>query len=162
MEFKNGTYIHSTLEDGYDYFTTDKWGKEYHFRILTFPVPSGLESEAVQVIKKQKGIEPYIFQVLGEFEGDPEGLELLLKAKIQKSINKRYLKTENGIPVIGADQALVGRIDYNDSLTDTCFHRVFVIDGKRITVEQFAEMLQSVEGFTFKFSIYDPSDEIPE
>lgn len=153
---------HNTLEDGYDYFTTDKWGKNYHFKISTFPVPSGLESEAIQVIEKEKGIEPYIFQVLDEFAEDKAELELLLKAKIQKGINKQYLKTINGRPVLGAEEALVGRIDYNDDYSDTSFESVLVIDGKRITMEQFIVMLQGVGGFNFKFSIHDPSDEIPE
>lgn len=57
---------------------------------------------------------------------------------------------------------LAGRIDYNYNLNDTSFHTEFVIDGKRITIEQFVEMLQVFEGFNFKFSIHDPSDELPE
>ncbi len=73
-----------------------------------------------------------------------------------------YLETEDGNPVIGQDLTLAGRIDYNDNLNDTYFQTEFVIDGKRITIEQFVEMLQVFEGFNFKFSIHDPSDELPE
>lgn len=155
------TITHSTLEDGYDYFTTDKWGEKFHFRIHTFPVPSGLGSEAVQVVK-QKTLKPYIFQVLSGFDEDLEELELLLKAKIKKGINRRYLETEDGKPVMSQDLTLAGRIDYNDNLHDTSFQTEFVIDGKRITIEQFVEMLQGVEGFNFKFSVHDPSDDLPE
>jgi hypothetical protein len=162
MNFGNGTYTHSTLEDGYDYFTTDKWGKEYHFRILTFPVPSGLESEAVQVIEKEKGIAPYIFQVLDKYDEDAGALELLLKDKIQKGINKRYLEHSNGQCVLTPEEKLFGRIDYNNDFSDTMFESVFIVDGKRVTIEQLVLMLGGVEGFNFIFSVHDPLDEFPE
>lgn len=153
---------HSTIDDGYDYLATDKWGIDYHFKISTFEVPSGYVSEAVQVIKKQKGAEPFIFQVLDSFDADIRKLEVLLKAKIQRGINRRYLKTKNGKPVMGVELTLAGRIEYSNDLPDTSLRNVLIIDGKRITLEQFSEMLQVVEGFNFKFSIHDPSDEIPE
>jgi hypothetical protein len=121
-------------------------GIDYHFKISIFQVPSGYESETVQVIKEQKGTEPYIFQVFGSFDADLGKLESGLKAKIKQGINRRYLEMVNGTPVIGADFTLAGRIDYSN-LSDTSFQNVFVIDGKRITLEQFSEMLQMVEGF---------------
>ncbi len=158
----NMVIVHNTLEDGYDYITTYKWGVDYHFKISTFKVPSGYESEAVQVINQEKDIEPYIFQVLDSFETDINKLELLLKVKIERGINRRYLEINNGMPVIGVDFTLAGRIEYSNDLPDTSFQNIFVIDGKRITLEQFSEMLQVIEGFDFKFSIHDPSDELPE
>jgi hypothetical protein len=35
------TIITDSLEDSYDFLITDKWGKEYHFKIITFDVPCG-------------------------------------------------------------------------------------------------------------------------
>jgi hypothetical protein len=35
------TIITDPLKDGYDFFITDKWGKEYHFKIISFDVPGG-------------------------------------------------------------------------------------------------------------------------
>ena len=42
------TIITDPLKDGYDFFISDKWGKEYHFKIITFDVPSGKLSVAVE------------------------------------------------------------------------------------------------------------------
>ncbi len=36
------TKIHSTLDDGYSFFITDKWGNEKHYKIASFEVHSGL------------------------------------------------------------------------------------------------------------------------
>ena len=59
--------VYSTLDQGYDFHVKDKWGKEYLFKILSFPVPSGLLSEAREVIQ-EKGREPYVFSVFSEFD----------------------------------------------------------------------------------------------
>lgn len=154
--------ISNTLEEGYDYYTTDRWENKYHFRILTFEVPSGLESEAVQMLDKQTGREPYIFQVLGGFDADIDELELSLKAKIQKGINKRYLTLLDGQYVLSSEEKLFGRIEFNSDLSNTGFESVFVVDGKRITIEQFVHMLGGTEGFNFSFQLHDPSDELSE
>jgi hypothetical protein len=34
-----------------------------------------------------------------------------------------------------------------------------VIDGKRITIEDFGRMLEAYEGWRFKFQILDPYDD---
>jgi len=154
----NGTFTHSTLEEGYDFFIKDDEGKEYHFKISTFPVPSGFLSEAIQVIDR-KGIEPYIFTVLAEFESDEEHSELLLKDKIKRGINHKSLREEDGRLAIGTKNKVCGRIEYNDDMSDTIHERILVIDGKRITVEKFLDLIQPVEGFNFTLQIYDPSDD---
>jgi hypothetical protein len=35
MISKDDSIIHSTLEEGYDFFITDNRGKKYHFKIST-------------------------------------------------------------------------------------------------------------------------------
>lgn len=47
----NTTITHSTLDEGHDFFITDKWKKKHHFKIATFEVPTGLFSEAIEVIE---------------------------------------------------------------------------------------------------------------
>lgn len=162
MKFESGAYHHSTLEDGYDFFVTDKWKKEYHFKIWSFSVANGFHSEAREVIGDEKGREPYIFAVMSEDDLDSENSEILLKAKIVKGINKRYLIERNGRLEVGDGQELSGRIDGTDNLSDTNIEHIFVIDGKRITFEKLSEMLQGVEGFNFRFSIHDISDYDPD
>lgn len=160
MNSKGNTIIHSTLEEGYDFFITDRWRKKYHFKISTFSVPTGLVSEAREVIEEKAEYESRIFHVLSDFDSDIEKSELLLKSKIKKGINQRYLTIRNGRLEIGKKLQLRGSIEWNDNLSDTKFSNILVVDGKRITFEKFSEMLQCVEGWNFKFKIYDISDDI--
>ena len=161
MKFENGAYHHGAYEDGYDFFIKDKWKKEYHFKIWSFPVANGFYSEAREILKYEKDREPYVFAVLSEDDFELENSEILLKAKVIKGINKRYLTESNGKLEIEG-QELRGRIEGADHLSDTNIEQIFVIDGRRITFEKFAEMLQVVEGFNFRFSIHDISDEDPD
>jgi len=156
----NNTITHSTLDEGYDFFITDKWNKKYHFKIATFEVPSGLLSEAYEVIDNNVDNEPRVFQVLSDFDPDIEKAELLLKGKIKKGINKRYLDYKDGNYSIGRDLEVAGRILWDDTLLNSEFDHFFQIDNKKITIEKFIDMLKGVEGWYFKFQILDPTDDI--
>lgn len=156
----NDTIIHSTLEEGYDFFITDTWNKRYHFKIATFEVPSGLLSEAIEVIDNYVDNEPRIFQVLSDFDSDIEKAELFLKEKIKKGINKRYLDYKDGNYSIGDELEVAGRILWDDSLKNSGFDNFFQIDNEKITIEKFIDMLKGFEGWNFKFQILDPSDDI--
>jgi hypothetical protein len=160
MKWVDGVGTHSTLDEGYDFFITDKWKKKYHFKISTFEGGPGFISEAIEVIDKKKDNEPRIINVLNDFDSDVEKSELLLKAKIKREINQRHLKSEDGYLQINDDWQLRGKISGNDNMTDTEFNTMFVIDGKRITIEHFLKMIEPFGGFNFKFKIFDPSDDI--
>ena len=154
------TRIHSTLEQGYDFFITDKWSKKYHFKIASFEVPSGLFSEALEVIDDNVNSEPRIFHVLSAFDSDTEIAELQLKEKIKKGINKKYLDYIDGNYSICHELELVGRILWDDKLINSEFPYCFQVDGRKITVEKFIEMLHGVEGWNFKFKIFDTTEDI--
>ena len=62
--------------------------------------------------------------------------------------------------VIVDKQQLRGRIEGNNNFSDTGFANIFVIDGKRITIEKFVEMIEYFAGFNFKFNIHDSCDEL--
>ncbi len=152
--------VHNPYEEGYDFYIKDKWNNQFQFRISTFEVPSGLESVAIEVIEDDPERESRIFTILSDFEADVEEAEMRLKAKIKKGINRRHLKYSYGKLSIGADQTLRGRIEENLDHPESIFNRFFVIDGKRVTIEQFAEMIAPYPSFNFKFQIIDPADEI--
>ncbi|MFW6225185.1 MAG: DUF7713 domain-containing protein [Bacteroidota bacterium] len=156
----NNTTIHSTLNEGYDFFITDKWGDEKHFKIATFEVPSGLLSEALEVIKSNIDDEPRIFHILSNFDSDIEKAELQLKEKIKKGINKRYLDNKDGDISILDGIEVAGRILWDDNLDNSNFDYFFQIDGKKITIEKFIDLLKGVEGWNFKFQIIDTTDDI--
>ncbi|HEX9601984.1 MAG TPA: hypothetical protein VF985_10865 [Mariniflexile sp.] len=155
----DNTIIHSTLEEGYDFFITDKWNKKYYFKIATFEVPSGLLSEAIEVMDNKVDNEPRIFHILSDFDSDIEKVELQLKEKIKKRINKRYLDYKDGNYSICQDLEVVGRILWDDKLKGSGFEYFFEIDGKKITIDKFIEMLQGVEGWNFKFQIFDTTED---
>jgi len=157
---ENESITHSTLDEGYDFFITDKWNKTYHFKISTFAVPSGLLSEAYEALNIKGDSEPRVYHSLSSFDADIEKAELLLKEKIKKGINKRYLDEKDGNYSICSDLELAGRIQWDDKLSDSNFNRYFAIDGKKITVEKFIDMLEEVEGWNFKFKIFDTTDDI--
>lgn len=151
---------HSPYEEGYDFYIKDKWNNQYQFRISTFEVPSGYLSKAIEVTEDNPDQEPRMFEVLSDFKADIEESELNLKARIKRGINRRHLVEENRKLSIGKEETLRGRIEETDDHSDSQFARYFVIDGKRITIEQFIEMLEPYPGFGFKFQIYNPNDEI--
>jgi hypothetical protein len=160
MNSDDNITVHDPYEKGYDFYITDKWNEKFHFKISTFEVPSGLESVAIEVIDDDPEREPRIFTILSDFEADVEEAEMRLKAKIKKGINRRHLKYRYGKLTIGQEQTLRGRIEENLDHPESLFNRFFVIDGKRITIEQFAEMIAPYPSFNFKFEIIDPADEI--
>ena len=155
----NNTIIHSTLEDGYDFFIIDEWNKQYHFKISTFEV-SGLLSEAIEVIDNNVDNEPRIFHILSNFGADIEKAELQLKEKIKKGINKRYLDYKNGKYSISSDLEVAGRILCDNHLDNSRFDYFFEIDGKKITIEKFVDLLEGVEGWNFKLQIIDTTEDI--
>ena len=61
--------------------------------------------------------------------------------------------------VISERMMLRGRIEWNDDFEDTQYDRVFIIDGKRITIEEFSKMFEEWEGWHFQLKILDAYDE---
>lgn len=149
--------IHSTLESGDDLLIKDQWKREYHFKIATFELQSGLISEAIEV--KEDNSPGYYFNMGFDFDTDPEIAKEELIKKIKRGINRRHLKKRDSSWSIGARGILRGRIEYNDVLEDTKYDRVFIIDGKRITMEEFGKMFEEWEGWHFELKILDPYDE---
>lgn len=76
---------HSTLDEGYDFFITDKWNKRHQYKIATFSPGIKQLSEAIEVAEPNQAVNT--FQILTDATTDIEQAELLLKAKIQRWIN---------------------------------------------------------------------------
>jgi len=148
----SSTIIYNTLDEGYDFFITDKWGENHHFKILSFMVPSGLLSDAIEVNAEASDRasidrEPRLFQVLSDFDADVETAELRLKAKIQKGINIKYLTRKQGYLTIHKSK-LAGRFhgDY------------FEVDGLKLTHEEFIQTISCYEGWHFTLKFDDDMD----
>ena len=153
----DGVFVHSTLETGEDFHIKDRWKREYHFKIASFPIPDGIMSEAIEV--KKDNTAGYEFRILSDWNADIELTEKRLKTIIKKKINKKHLKRRNGQLEIEQYKIVEGRIGYINDPSKTDFDRTFVIDGKEITVEEFVRMLECYEGWGFQFKIVDSCDE---
>ncbi len=146
---------HSTLDEGFDYFITDHWGVKHHFKISSFPVGTGLQTEAIEVVDHNSGREPYIFNILSDFDSDKGYAELMMREKIKRGVNVRYLESVDGNWQIGDELELAGRIDFNGDIEATYFDRMFVIDGQKITVEELIRMLEPYGGWNFYLKLND-------
>lgn len=149
---------HSTLGEGFDFLITDQWGVKRHFKISSFPVGTGLQTEAIEVVDNKNGREPYIFNILSDFDSVREYAELMMREKIKRGINVRYLESVDGKWEIGDKLELVGRIDPNNDIEPSGFELGFVIDGQRITVEEFMRMVGPYGGWNFHFKLNDDFD----
>ncbi|HEY5590078.1 MAG TPA: hypothetical protein VIK55_03575 [Paludibacter sp.] len=149
--------IYNTLKEGYDFNISDKWGKEFHFKVLTMQMHFGILSEACEVVT-EKGREPYKCSIVNDFDSDIEYCELLLKAKIKKMINVRCLNEgEDGLRINESDM-LRGRFEWNDDFSDTKFEYYLVIDGRRITFEKLERLIQPYEGWQIEIKLTEPND----
>jgi len=148
--------IHSTLESGEDILIKDQWKREYHFKLATFELPAGLIAEAIEV--KKDNLHGHYFNMMFEFDTDPEIAKEQLIKKIKRGLNRRHIKKMHGHWKIGNRRILRGRIEWNDDFDDTEYDRVFIIDGQRITMEKFSQMFEEWEGWHFEFKILDPCD----
>lgn len=138
---------HSTLDEGYDFHITDKWGETHLFRISTFMVPSGLLSEALEVIKESDVREPRQYTVLSDFDADIEHAELLLKDKIKKGINVKYLEFVD-------DRYSI----HSDNMSGRFLGDYFEIDGLKFSPEEFVETFSAYAGWKFTIKFDDLSD----
>lgn len=152
------TITTNPLEEGYDFYIADKWNKEYHFKILTFEVPVGLISVAVEKAEETVTYLPRKFEVLSDFNADIERAELLLKAKIKKDINRKSLKLSDTNRFEIVNDTLRGEIIAEPYL-GTIDEHIFAIDGKKISIRQLYKMLEPYYSFRFKFEIKDPSED---
>jgi len=98
------------------------------------------------------------FNILSDFFTTPEIAEGRLIIKIERGINRRHLENRNGKWELGDGDLLRGRIEWDDNAPGTKFNRVFVIDGRKITGEEFAVMPEPFEEWHFSFKIFDQRD----
>lgn len=144
------------LKDGYDFFISDKWGKEYHFKIISFDVPSGKSSIAVEVTEETKDYYPRRVEILSDFDVDIETAELKLKAKIKNEINRKSLIKNDGGSLEIKENSLEGIVltDWDMDISKP----IFSVDGRKVSVQQFYELLAPYCSFKFRLDIIDPSD----
>ena len=150
------TIITDPLKDGYDFFITDKWGKGYHFKIITFDVPGGKLSIAVENAEETNDYHPRKMEVLSDYDVDIEAAELRLKAKVKKEINQKSLRMNDNGGMDIKNDCLQGVIlaDWDMDISEP----LFSVDGKKISAQQLSKLLSPYCAFKFRLVIIDPND----
>jgi len=82
----------------------------------------------------------------------------MMREKIKRGVNVRYMELRDGNWEIGDDLELAGRIDFNGDIEASIFDRMFVIDGQKITIEELIRMLGPYGGWNFHLKLNDDFD----
>lgn len=119
-------------------------GRTRKFSVEQFPVPSGF---GVCASEDVEGDDGYVFR--GFSTVDPFHALGELRMRIRKLLSVRHLVEQGGRLSLTHDR-LRGRVACGG----------VVVDGMFLTFDQFAELIQTYEGFQFDLKIVDSSDDL--
>jgi hypothetical protein len=135
---------------------TDGRGELHEFHFRTHLLGPGVSLDAFEL----RDGEPagYYFQIIGDPEDDLMVLLGRLIEKMRRALSVQHLKHGDfGLQI--ADEGVVrGRIEWDENHDGRL--PLLVIDGREIDWEQFGRMLMSYEGWQFKLTIADKSEEL--
>lgn len=100
----------------------------------------------------------YRFQLIGDPEDDLLVLLGRLIEKMRRGLSIKHLRGGELEVHIGEDGAMRGRIDSDVDLDGQV--PILIIDGRKITWEEFGRKWMTFEGFQFKLEIRDKSEEL--
>jgi len=99
----------------------------------------------------------YQFQIIGEPDDDPLALLGRLIERMRRSLSVKHLvRSEHGRQI--ADLTVCGRIDWDGSQDGRI--PMLVIDGQELSWRELGRMLMTFEGWQFRLTIFDRSDEV--
>jgi len=100
----------------------------------------------------------YYFQIIGDQEKDLLVLLGRLIEKMRRALSTKHLTNgEHGLQI--SDERVVrGRVGWDDARNGRV--PLLIIDGQEIGWDEFGRMLMSFEGWQFKLTIRDKSEEL--
>jgi hypothetical protein len=128
---------------------------EFHFRARL--LVTGIALDAFEL--RAGNPTGYFFQIIGDAGEDQFVLFGRLVEKMRRALSVKHLKNgDNGFQI--SDQGIVrGRIEWDEKSQGYSLP-LLVIDGREINWDQFGHMLMSYEGWQFKLTIADKSEEL--
>lgn len=100
----------------------------------------------------------YQFQILGDPEGDMFALMARLVERMRRALAQRHLECDGESARLQIAEFLVrGRFEWDEQ--EDGHLPLLVIDGRKVTWQEFGRMLMTYEGWQFKLEIKDPSEE---
>ncbi len=128
---------------------------EFHFRTNLFG--PGVAIDAFELADGYRA--GYNFQIIGDPEEDLLVLFGRLIEKMRRALAIKHLvKGEDGQLQIADHRVVRARIGWNEE--DKGRTPMLIIDGREIDWEELGRMLMTFEGWQFKLSIADKSDEL--
>ena len=135
---------------------TDCRGELHEFHFRTHLLGPGVSLDAFEL----RNGEPagYYFQIIGDPEDDLLVLLGRLIEKMRRALSVQHLKDGDYGLQIADDGVVRGRIEWDDAQDGRL--PLLVIDGREIDWDQFGRMLMSYEGWQFKLTLADKSEEL--
>ncbi len=127
---------------------------EFHFRTNLFG--PGVSIDAFEL---RDGLPSgYQFQIIGSPEGDLLKLLGQLIQKMRRGLSVKHLVDgRHGLQI--ADHGTVrGKIEWDDAYDGRM--PLLIIDGREVTWDELGRMLMSFEGWQFKLTVADKSEEL--
>jgi len=127
---------------------------EFHFRTQLFV--TGVALNAFELCDGHPA--GYHFQIIGDPEEDLLVLLGRLIEKMRRALSTKHLtEGEHGLQI--SDERVVrGRVEWDDARNGGV--PLLIIDGREIDWDEFGRMLMSFEGWQFKLTIADKSEEL--
>jgi hypothetical protein len=127
---------------------------EFHFRTHLFG--TGVALDAFELCDGHPA--GYDFQIIGDPEEDLLVLLGRLIEKMRRALSTKHLADgEHGLQ-ISAERVVRGRVEWDDARNGGV--PLLIIDGREIGWNEFGRMLMSFEGWQFKLTIRDKSEEL--
>lgn len=133
----------------------DSTGELHEFHFRTHLLGPGVALDAFEL--RDGGPAGYFFQIIGAPNDDLLMLLGRLIEKMRRALSLKHLVDgEHGVRI--ADQEVRGRIEWDDAYDGRL--PLLIIDGREIDWNEFGRMLMSFEGWQFKLTIADKSEEV--
>jgi hypothetical protein len=127
---------------------------EFHFRTNLFG-----PGVAIDAFELRNGLPSgYQFQIIGNPEDDLLGLLGQLVQKMRRGLSTKHIvDSQHGLQI--ADHRVVrGKIEWDDAHNGRM--PLLIIDGREVTWDELGRMLMSFEGWQFKLTVADKSEEL--
>ena len=128
--------------------------REFHFRTYLFG--TGVALDAFELCDGHPS--GYHFQIIGDPEEDLLVLLGRLIEKMRRALSTKHLANGDYGLQISNERVVCGRVEWDDA----CDGQVplLIIDGREIGWDEFGSMLMTFEGWQFKLTIRDKSEEL--
>jgi hypothetical protein len=134
----------------------DSTGEIHEFRFRTHLFGTGVAINAFEL--RDGHPSGYQFQIIADPEEDLLAVLGRLLEKIRRALSTKHLTDGEYGMQIADHQTVRGRIEWDDAHNGRV--PLLIIDGREIAWDELGRMLMSFEGWQFKLSIADKSEEL--